>query len=50
MGSENLVDLYNQTRDAADALHARAAGIVDLTKRLEELTKDTPAWYAAHEG
>jgi hypothetical protein len=46
MDSENLVDLYNRRRDAADALHARAAQIVDLTKRLETLTKDTPTWYA----
>jgi predicted YcjX-like family ATPase len=28
-------------------LHARAEEVRELTKRLEELTKDTPAWYAA---
>jgi hypothetical protein len=30
---------------AADALHAKAAEIHELTKRLKTLTKD-PAWYA----
>jgi hypothetical protein len=26
--------------------HAQAAEIHELTKRLEDLTEDTPAWYA----
>jgi hypothetical protein len=26
------------------ALHAKAAELLDLTERLERLTKDTPAW------
>jgi hypothetical protein len=45
MASENLADLYGCVRHTAQDLHAQAAEILDLTKRLEELTKDTPAWY-----
>jgi hypothetical protein len=46
MADENLADLYGRARYAAQALHARATEIHELTKRLEHLTKDTPAWYA----
>lgn len=35
---------------AADALYTKAAEIHEFAKQLELLTKDTPAWHAAHEG
>ena len=38
MGGENLADLHNRTREAADALRAQAAEIRKLTERLEEHT------------
>jgi hypothetical protein len=47
MDGGDLVDLHNRTREAADNLQAKAAEIHELTKRLEELTKDTEAWYTA---
>jgi predicted YcjX-like family ATPase len=47
MAGEDLPNLYNRTREAANALHAQALEIHELTKRLETLTKDTPAWYAS---
>jgi hypothetical protein len=43
---ENLVDLYNQNHDATRILERVAQEIDDLTERLEELTEDTPSWYA----
>ena len=44
---EELAGLYHRTREAADALHARASEIVALTERLEELTEgNDDAWYA----
>jgi hypothetical protein len=43
---EDLADLYGRTREAADALHAQAAEILEQAKQLERLTKDGPAWYA----
>ena len=43
---EDLADLYNWTQDAGRRLEADATEIHELTKRLEDLTKDTPAWYA----
>jgi hypothetical protein len=46
MAGEDLPDHYNRTREAANALHVQALEIRELTKRLETLTKDTPAWYA----
>jgi hypothetical protein len=46
MDGGELVDLYTRTQNAAQALHAQAAEIHELTKRLEELTKYTPARYA----
>jgi hypothetical protein len=46
MTSENLADLYGRARHAAEALHAQAKEVQELTERLERLTKDTPAWYA----
>ncbi len=39
------MELYGQTKLAADALHANAREIHELTERLEALTKDTLAWY-----
>ncbi len=44
MDGKELADLYGSARYAAQALHARAEEVRELTKRLEELTKDTPAW------
>ena len=46
MNSVDLVELYQRTQDAARRLEAEAAEIHELTKRLETLTKDTPAWFA----
>lgn len=43
---ENLVDLYNQNHGATRILERVAQEIDDLTERLEELTEDTPSWYA----
>ena len=33
--------------EAADALHAQATEVLEVTKRLEVLTEDVPAQYAA---
>jgi hypothetical protein len=41
--AENLSALYGQVRHAAQTLHAQATEIHELTKRLESLTKNTPA-------
>jgi hypothetical protein len=46
MEGENLTDLYNRTRDATLALHARAAEMHELAVRIEYLTQHTPAWHA----
>jgi predicted YcjX-like family ATPase len=46
MDGEELAKLYGETKTAADALHAKAAEILEMAKQLEHLTKDTPAWYA----
>jgi hypothetical protein len=45
--SENLAELCNRTQDAAHTLQSQAAEIHELTEHLEELAKDTSAWYAA---
>jgi hypothetical protein len=47
---EDLADLYNWTQEAGSRLEADATEIHELTKRLEDLTKDTPAWYAVTRG
>jgi hypothetical protein len=39
---QDLEVVYNRAREASDVLHAQAAEIHELTKRLEALTKDTP--------
>ena len=33
-------------QDATRRLEAKTAEILDMTQKLERLTKDTPAWYA----
>ncbi len=33
-------------REAAEALEARAAEVLELTKKIENLTGGTPGWYA----
>lgn len=38
--------MYERAQVAARNLQARADEVLDLAQRLEELTKDTPAWYA----
>jgi predicted YcjX-like family ATPase len=43
---EDLARLYGETKTSTDALHAKAAEILEMAKQLEHLTKDTPAWYA----
>ncbi len=40
--AEEFVALYGRTREAADALHAKAAEIHEMAQDLERLTKDTP--------
>ena len=44
MGSKEIARLCGEIRASAGALRAQAAEIYELAKRLEELTKDTPAW------
>ena len=44
-----IARMYGEANAAADALHAQAAQILELAKRLEELTKDTPACMPARE-
>jgi hypothetical protein len=46
MDGEELARLHGEIETAADALHAKAAEVHELARRLEELTKDGPAWYA----
>jgi hypothetical protein len=41
-----LIELYNRTQDAAHTLRPQAAELLEMTKQLERLTKDTPARYA----
>jgi len=38
-----LARLYNRTRETTDALQAKAVETLELTQRLERLTKDTTA-------
>jgi hypothetical protein len=47
MDGEELAKLYGETKTAADSLHTQSTELLELAERLEELTKDTPAWYAA---
>ncbi len=47
MDGENLADFYNRTHEATNTLRAQAAEIHEITQRLEDLTQDGPAWYAA---
>ncbi|MDQ4002045.1 MAG: hypothetical protein M3283_13855 [Actinomycetota bacterium] len=42
-----LVRLYVQADEAANALHAQAAEVHDMAKRIEKLTKDTLLQFAA---
>jgi hypothetical protein len=46
MDGEELAKLRGEIEAAANSLHAQAVEIHELTKRLETLSKDTPAWYA----
>jgi hypothetical protein len=46
MDGEELARLHGEIETAADALHAKAAEVHELARRLEELTQGTPAWYA----
>ena len=40
-----LLEVRSRAREAADALGVRAAEVVELTKRIEDLTGGTPGWY-----
>ena len=46
MDGEEIAKLYNRMQEATDALRAQAEEILGLSQRLEQLTKDTSAWYA----
>ena len=46
MAGKELAERYRKINDAAGALHAQAAQIFEMTRELESLPKDTPAWYA----
>jgi hypothetical protein len=50
MGGEELERLRAEIEEAADALHAQAAEILEQAKELERLTQDTPAWVRRHAG
>jgi hypothetical protein len=39
---EDPADLYERTRDAADAPYAQATPLLELARCLERLTQDTP--------
>ena len=41
-----LVRLYVQMQEAAELLHTQAEEVYEMTKRIEELTKDTLLHYA----
>jgi hypothetical protein len=41
-----VAELQAHAHEAADALRTQAAELHELTKRLEDLTQHTPAWYA----
>jgi hypothetical protein len=41
-----LVRLYVQADEAANALHAQAEEVYEMARKLEELTKDTTIRYA----
>ncbi len=41
-----LTRLHNETQEAADALHAQAEEVYEMTEEPEELTKDTGVRYA----
>lgn len=43
--NEDLAELYGEPKTTADILNTKAAKILELAQRLEELTKDTPASY-----
>jgi hypothetical protein len=47
MDGEELAKLYGETKTSTDTLHAKAEEILEMTKQLEQLTQDTPAWYAS---
>jgi hypothetical protein len=40
-----LLEIRGRAREAAEALEARAAEVLELTKRIEDLTDGTPGWY-----
>ena len=46
INGEDLLDLHKRTREATHTLQANATEILEQAKRLELLTKDTPAWYS----
>jgi len=45
-----LVRLYIQADEAANALHAQAEEVYEMARKLEELTKDTTIRYATLKG
>ena len=38
--------LHVQMRQATDSLHTQAEEVYEVAKKIEDLTKDTEAWYA----
>ena len=43
--AEGLGGVRARAREAAEALEAQAAGTLELTRRIEDLTGGTPEWY-----
>lgn len=41
-----LRELHGKARESAEALKAQTEEILELAKRIEDLTDGTPAWYA----
>lgn len=42
-----MAESRERTREAADALRAKAEEVHELPERVEHLTRDTPDWYVA---
>ena len=40
-----LLEIRGRALEASEALEVQAAEVLDLTKRIEELTDGTPGWY-----
>ena len=43
--AEKLGEVRARALEASEAMEVQAAEVLDLTKRIEELTDGTPGWY-----